>query len=102
MKNYQEQFNEAMACENKEQAEKWFLDEALRYQSDYGIEAEKAKQVILTNLGYMAGYYNQAASHKIHDLFGATHPIFGAPNYWTEATPEQAFEKGKEMADKVQ
>lgn len=94
---YREQFDNAMKCTNKEEAAIWLEKEIARYESDYGKTREEASKVILSNLGYMAGYYDQATSKKVHDLFGANHPVFGGPDYWDRVTPEEAFEAGKKM-----
>ena len=40
-------------------------------------DREEAKKIILQNLGYMAGYYDQESATKILALLGAAHPIFG-------------------------
>src|SRR5882672_6581023 len=93
-KTYGEQFKEASACETKEQADEWLAAEIERYRVDYGQDEPKAKSVIMGNLGYMAGYYDDATAKKINRLFGATHPIFGGDNYHNTVTPEQAYEVG--------
>lgn len=74
---YREQFDSAMKCTTKEEAQKWLSDEVIRYQMDYSMPAPEAKQVILINLGYMAGYGDGSEGRKVLDLFGAAHPIFG-------------------------
>lgn len=98
-KTYGEQFKEALACETKEQAEKWMLAEIERYYSlpDFSGGEGEARKIILCNIGYMAGYYGQAEQEKIYNLFGAEHPIFGKPADMVKVTPEQAFQAGKKF-----
>lgn len=98
-KTYGEQFEEALSCNTKEEAEAWMASEIKRHVDEFGQSAEKARSVIMTNIGYMAGYYDQKTSEKIYRLFGAAHPVFGTPNYWSTVTPEDAFEKGRKMAE---
>lgn len=93
-KTYGEQFKEALACENQEQANKWFEAEIERYRVEFGQDREKALHVIKVNLGYMAGYYDDATAKKIHELYAADHPIFGGCDYHNTVTPEQAFAAG--------
>lgn len=102
-KSYGEQFDEAMACKDKAEADAWLESEIERYllMPDFHGDRSEAERVIRTNLGYMAGYYDQTASQKVFDLFGAPHPIFGGPDYWTRVTPEQAFKLGQTQATKA-
>ena len=94
MKTYGQQFKAAMSCQSKEEASKWMAEEVRQYKEEYGIDEEKAVGTILHNLGYMAGYYDKAASEKVFELFNALHPIFGSPEYWDKVTAEEAFLAG--------
>ena len=93
-KTYGEQFNEAMKCETVEQANAWVAKEVERYLREFGKSPEEAHQIILSNLGYMAGYYDHEVAQKVHHLFGAIHPIFGSSTYHKDMTPKQCFKKG--------
>ena len=95
---YREQFDSAMERETPEQAQHWLADEIARYGRECGRDRDEAKKMILVNLGYMAGYYDDATAKKVKRLFGADHPIFGSDSYHTDTTPEQAFELGKKFA----
>ncbi len=96
---YREQFELAMRCTNREEAARFVDSEIVRYESEYHMSSEESLTTILANLGYMAGYYDDATARKVHELFGAVHPIFGTADYHTTVSPEQAFrlgfEKGK-------
>ena len=48
---YREQFDQALACETKEQADKWLAGEIARYGREFGQSAEESRRVILVNLG---------------------------------------------------
>jgi len=95
---YKDQFESAMKCTTKEEADLWLVIEVDRYEREFGIPANEALATIRINLGYMAGYYDRGTSAKVRDLFGAMHPIFGdlAAN---PPTAEQAFEAGKKWAE---
>jgi hypothetical protein len=97
-KTYGEQFKEALACNSKEQADKWFADEILRYEREFGKSAAEATNIIHANLGYMAGYYDDATAKKIAELFGANHPIFGGSDYHNTTSPEKAVALGQHHA----
>ena len=72
-----DQFDEAMNCETPADARQWLNAEVARYEMEFGKPADEAKAIILANLGYMAGYYNDAIAKKVNRLFGATHPSPG-------------------------
>lgn len=93
-----EWFESAMKCTTKEEADVWFASEVRKHVEEYGQDPKEAAGILRSNLGYVAGYYDQATSQKVHDLFGADHPIFGGPSYWGTVTPEEALEAGKAEA----
>ena len=90
---YREQFDSAMKCTTKDEADKWLVTEVLRYEKEYEMRPGKATEVILCNLGYMAGYYSEEVSKKVLNLFGAAHPIFGT----TRPSTEEAFQLEKQV-----
>ena len=73
---HSEQFNSAMKCKTSRQAQYWLDTEILRYKRTYRYSENKAKSVILSNLGYIAGYYDDATARKVSRLFGAVHPTY--------------------------
>lgn len=91
---YGDQFDSARKCKNKKEAQTWLGGEIMHLVENHGKNEKEARSIILSNLGYMAGYYNHSVSVKIHDLFGAEHPIFGPPSQLKETTAEQAFLAG--------
>jgi hypothetical protein len=92
-------FAEALKCETKEAAQEWFAAQVKQHVELYGQAPDEAECILRSNLGYMAGYYDQATSQKVYDLFGAAHPIFGGPGYWGTVTPDEALAAGKRLAD---
>ena len=92
---------EALAIKNQKQADIWFkgeVDAMKKVNPTWDIE--KCSNVVRSNLGYMAGYYDKKASIHVNKFFGAGHPIFGGPGYWDSVTAESAFELGKKMGAK--
>ena len=73
-----EWFDSALACNTKEDAAAWLKIEVERHRVKFGNPPKKARTLIASNLGYMAGYYDGGVASKIHRLFGAVHPIFGS------------------------
>ena len=65
------------------------MSDLLRTHPD--VDPEQLRSTQLSNLGYMAGYYNFEVFQNIMQWLGTSHPIFGR-NY---PTPEEAFKKGK-------
>lgn len=93
---YREQFEEALKCETEEAAQAWIDKEIVRYKEDFGVEAERARETIMSNIGYMAGYYDDGVARKIYRLFKAPHPIFGTPTQKEKLTPENCIRLGME------
>jgi hypothetical protein len=94
---YAEQFNSALRCQTKEDAQAWLNREVTRYKTQFGMESEESLRVIHANLGYMAGYYDHATAEKIRNLFSAKHPIFGQDYH---RKPEEIFEIGRKRGAK--
>lgn len=102
--SYGEVLGPAMAVRNHEEAEKYF-DNLIKYMMRFYPKDEKTgKKVSIdehiriqkSNLGYYAGYYDDATAARVAKYFGAVHPIFGT----ARITPKQAFEAGKKAGEK--
>ena len=100
-KTYGEMMKEALAIKTQEKADKWFKEEikAMK-QANSTWPLSECADVVRSNLGYMAGYYDKKTSEHVNKYFGANHPIFGTPSYWDTMTLKKAFEKGKEIGEK--
>jgi hypothetical protein len=86
-KTYGQQFDEAMACITKAEAQAWMEAEIARYEREFG----------KTALGYMTGYYDRATAMKVKELFGAVHPIFGG----AVVDAKTAYEMGRKLCNQV-
>lgn len=98
---YGQQFEGALACQSPEQAESWMEKEVIHLVEMHGKSPIEAVKIIKANIGYMAGYYDHETAQKIHRLFGAVHPIFGASTYFKDLSPEQAFNMGQKLANEL-
>ena len=100
---YGECLDPAMKITEEEDAKQYF-DEYVKFiqkhldkePNENGLTAE---QIAKQNLGYYAGYYDTETRIRVEKLFTCSHPIFGNAANGTP-TPEEAFEKGKELAQK--
>lgn len=107
-KTYGEFMQEVLALPDKPAADTWLEKEIEEWMASGEIQArppeernrEWCRRQILENIGYGAGYYGDKEARKVHDLFGAVHPVFGSHTYHRDVTPKQAFDKGVEMANK--
>ena len=83
-------------------------DEASRYyealvQRNMKIEnqtREQAEQIVKSNLGYYAGYYNHETRVRVEKLFFCIHPVFGSASNGPVG-PEKAFKMGLELGEKL-
>ncbi len=80
---YGNQFSNAMRYETKEEAEEWLEKEVCHIMEFHGLgkTVPEAIEIIRSNLGYMAGYYDHETAQKVHRLFGAVHPVFKSADY---------------------
>lgn len=106
MKNHKcytcgQQFESAMKCETPADAERWMDAEVKHAVQFHGQTVTEAVEIIKSNLGYMAGYYDDAAAQKIKRLFSAVHPIFGMADYHKSFDSTAALAAGIEMAKKL-
>ena len=62
---------------------------------------ESARALLASNLGYFAGYYDNATAAKIMKLCKTRHPIFGTAEQMARVKPEEAQKKGMEMGSKA-
>jgi hypothetical protein len=100
-----DQFEEALKCSTKEEAEAWLSAEVQLFVEspdssvDDPVEAER---IIKENLGYFAGYYGDKEAEHIFEMFGVVHPIFGTATYNKDVTPAEAFQAGVDwMKDRI-
>ena len=53
------------------------------------------------NLGYFAGYYDDATRIRVEKLFKCSHPIFGSIEKNGAPTPEQALKMGMKLGKQI-
>lgn len=87
-KTFSDMMKECFAIKTQEEADKWFKAEVdIMHEANPSWPMSKCASAVRSNLGYMAGYYDKAASEHVHKFFNADHPIFGGPGYWDTVTP---------------
>lgn len=94
MQSYGEMFEAASACKTREEAAA-FVQNQIRslMEQDWTLIPEQARQTVLSNIGYMAGYCDRTEAARILELFDTRHPYFGAIEDWPK-TPEEAIAIG--------
>ena len=78
------------ACTTQEQAKALVDSETARISALEGKNPSEVRQIVLSNIGYLSGYYDTKRMREIQQLFDAGHPIFGR----SMPTPEEAFAAG--------
>lgn len=97
-----ELYGPAMEITTKEAAQEYLqvivahIVESLEEQGE-PVSSEKATEIALSNLGYIAGYYDNETCQRVYELFGAEHPVFGN----TYPMPEEAFQIGAKRATQI-
>ena len=84
-KTYGEQFYSALKCQTVKDAKVWLDSEIMDVMDAQNLAHEQAKNLILNNIGYMAGYCDHEAAQKVMSLFGAGHSVFGGADYHRKA-----------------
>jgi len=57
------------------------------------VDGMTAEDIARTNIGYFAGYYDDAVRERVEKLFHCSHPIFGKITK-SKPTMEEAFSAG--------
>lgn len=60
-----------------------------------------AEQVVETNLGYWAGYYDNETRERVERLFRCSHPVFGSIAKNGPPTADVAFEAGLKRGESL-
>lgn len=81
----------ALTAGTKEKAQALVEAETARIcAAEAGRRPTEVKTILLSNIGYMAGYEDEATADRIYELFDTEHPIFGRRH----PTAEEAFACG--------
>jgi hypothetical protein len=86
-------YGPAMEITDAAEAAEYF-EACVVHNMRFGSTREEAEKTERANLGYYAGYYDDATAQRVLALFGAAHPIFGA----VRPTAEEAFAAGMRAA----
>ena len=99
LKETQQLFDLAMVVTTQQAADKIF-SRLVELAMDTEDDPEMAAQIVRTNLGYYAGYYDAETRERVERLFFCEHPIFGKIAEKGQPTPEEAFRMGVEWGEK--
>lgn len=94
MRTIAQMMDAASACTTKEQARELVKDEVdglLR--SNATLLAEQARTIVLSNIGYMTGFFDRSEAGRLLEIFETRHPYFGAIEDWPK-TPEETIAMG--------
>lgn len=58
-----------------------------------GDSQEEATRLMLSNIGYFAGYYSREIADRAYELFDTEHPVWGRQH----PSPEEIFLMGMEL-----
>lgn len=101
---YGEILGTAMSITDESDAQQYLKDYADFIQKHLDKEPNpngmSAMEIAKTNLGYFAGYYDDATRKRVEKLFMCSHLIFGKIEENGSPTPEQAFKSGMDYAAK--
>jgi len=101
---YGETLSPAMTITDPKDAEQYLRDYVAFIQKYLDKEPNKedktAEEIAKSNLGYWAGYYDNATRERVERLFNCAHPVFGTIKDNGAPTPEQAFNAGKKLSEK--
>ena len=94
---YGEKYDPAMKITDQAEADRYFnecVEHTMRMRPTDRADAERIER---SNLGYWAGYCDNATRERVERLFRCAHPFFGAIAENGQPTPEEAFEMGEAM-----
>lgn len=98
---YGEALGTAMSITDPEDAKQYFeayVDFMVKHSS---IKKREAIEIAKSNLGYYAGYYDNETRERVERLFCCAHPVFGSIAANGAPTPEQAYDIGVKMGEKL-
>jgi hypothetical protein len=93
-----EKYGPAMKITDQAEADAYF-EQCVKHNMSLGQSREEAEDVNRQNLGYWAGYYDDATRRRVERLFLCKHPIFGAIADG-KPTPEEAFNMGLKLGER--
>lgn len=98
-----EKYGPAMKIEDQAAATAYFercVEHQMRMRA-FGTTRAEAEQAEKANLGYWAGYYDNATRERVERLFDCAHPYFGRIAENGPPTPAEVFSAGFDRALKL-
>jgi len=92
-----DKYGPAMAINDQPTATAYF-NECVEHAMLWGHSREKAEAIERSNLGYWAGYHDDATRERVERLFNCSHPVFGGLKEKGSPTPAEAFQAGVDAA----
>lgn len=77
-----------------------YFEECVEHSMWHGHSREEAELIERANLGYFAGYYDDAVRERVERLFRCEHPVFGGIRERGPVTSEEALRLGLERGQK--
>jgi hypothetical protein len=96
-KNNADLMSKVLAVATREEAAKLVNREIGRMMRTPGGDRDRLRRILLSNIGYMAYYYDAATADRILDLFETEHPFFGKGH----PTPDFAFVMGRQIGKRM-
>jgi hypothetical protein len=90
---YGDKYGPAMQITDQAEADAYF-ERCVAHTVSHGMTRKQAVDIEKANLGYWAGYYDNATRERVERLFRCAHPVFGAIAKVGAPTPEEAFQMG--------
>ena len=95
-----DKYKPAMEITNQARADEYF-EICVQHTISFGRSRIEAETIERSNLGYFAGYYDNATRLRVERLFKCAHPVLGSITENGTPTPEEAFDAGKVLALKT-
>ena len=90
-----DKYGPAMTITEQSDADAYF-EMCVEHTMSFGRSRTEAESIERQNLGYYAGYYDDATRARVERLYRCSHPIFGKISENGPPSPEEAFRKGFE------
>lgn len=95
-----DKYSPAMTMTEQATADAYF-EECVAHTMSFGRTRAEAEAVERGNLGYYAGYYDDATRARVERLFHCAHPFFGSLAVNGQPTVDEALSAGREAARHV-
>lgn len=90
-----DRYHYAMTLQTPQEAQEYLAELTTWLMRVSGRDEAESRRIELGNIGYFAGYYDEATRQRVYSLFNTVHPIFGG----TTPTAQEALDAGKKLAN---